>query len=715
MNRSKLAKVVPKTFFISLLIIICLFSAHVFAFNESKSSSRSALIEIACPFQNTLKDVNITCLKAFVHEDHNNFSSRIIAFHVVKFSPLRDRHSQAEGLLNIPVFDFGGGGPGGDSGFSNGELPLAYDYYKRFSTDQGRDLYLLEVRGTGLAEPQISCEKYKQSIAQYWLNRPQEVKTESLHEFTQCIKDLRALDVDLSNYNSYQIARDAEFVRKSLNIQSMHLVGVSYSTRYAQRYAQLYPSRTSSIVLDSPVFSNMHTSERADLTFRAINLLLKQISQRFGQQAKDTFSEKLLKWIDKLNDKPINIEITWPEFADHYVKDVIPTKTTLKVEADKSHIASYQRRDIAYDSNLMSTDKSISRSVFIDGEDLINILFEIMYYPDSDIAASIIIGELETQEYDVLSLVVENTVSLSLDNSFSDLLYSSTLCYEDLPFADLTKFDEGIKSLPAKFQKMAKMELLELLEECHIIYQAENPEMSVVNQKVTSLINKNYELLEADKAKTLSLNGIRSLLRYEYADKIESQPFVLNSPTLLLFGELDPVIPTDDILKIEANYKNGTVIEIPNTGHFSLQLRCIQNMVATFIENYQLNESEKSCLNILSLSDSAYIQDPDFLLVLPDDDSYQNGICIRGYYQVGCALLDNVKVTYRNDDIQINVSNADFIDGSFDDKLRHFILDYLAVEFSDYRCKESYEKVGLLQNLEIKCTELSWWQSIFKK
>lgn len=688
-------------------------SNYVFAINGSEGTDNPSLIEIVCPFENTLNEVSIACFKVSVHEDHDNASSRIISFHVVKFSPQPLSESRGQESLDIPVFDFGGGGPGGDSGFSVGKIPLAYEYYKRFSIDQGRDLYLLEVRGTGLSEPKILCKKYKQSIAEYWLNNPQQNKTQSTHEFTQCIKDLKTQEVDLSNYNSYQIARDAEFFREGLSIQSMHLVGVSYSTRYAQRYAQLFPARTSSVVLDSPVFADMHTNERADLGFRAINLMLKQISQRFGQQAKDAFSERLLKWIDKLDDEPINIQITWPEFASHYLEDEIIAVTDAKVESDKSHMANSQINDVSFDSDPNSTDQGKTISVLIDGEDLIDILFELMYYPDSDIAASVIVGELETQEYDVLSLVVEETVSQSLDGSFSDLLYSSTVCYEDLPFADLTKFDEGMKSLPKKFQKMAKMELLELLEDCYIIYQSEDPEMSLINQKITFLIKESHGLLEEGQVNRLSLADIRLLLQYEYADKIESQPFTLESPTLLLFGELDPVIPTDDIPKIQRNYKNGLVIEVPNAGHFSLQFQCIQNMVAGFIEDYRLNDAEKSCLDVLSLSDSAYIEDPNFIFVMSDDNSNLNGICIKNYFKVGCTLLSYVKVTHLNDGITIQIRHADFEADSFDDKLRRFISNHMTTNYSGYRCQETYQKVGLLQNLEYKCSKKLWWQRVF--
>lgn len=61
----------------------------------------------------------------------------------------------------------------------------------------------------------------------------------------------------LAHYTTDDAAMDLELVRQVLGLNALNVAGVSYGTRLAQRYAALYPDQTRSLVLDSPVPSNL--------------------------------------------------------------------------------------------------------------------------------------------------------------------------------------------------------------------------------------------------------------------------------------------------------------------------------------------------------------------------------------------------------------------------------------------------------------------------
>jgi pimeloyl-ACP methyl ester carboxylesterase len=135
----------------------------------------------------------------------------------------------------------------------------------RRSLLRDRDYIAFEQRGTHFAMPNLECEGAGQAVQQAYLGH-RSIEDAVLESVRQCREKLIRQGIDLSAYNTDESAADIEDLRRLLKIDSLNLMGISYSGGLMMAVLQKYPQHIRSLVLDSPLpeFVNIDEQELAN-------------------------------------------------------------------------------------------------------------------------------------------------------------------------------------------------------------------------------------------------------------------------------------------------------------------------------------------------------------------------------------------------------------------------------------------------------------------
>lgn len=116
---------------------------------------------------------------------------------------------------------------------------------------------LFDQRGTSRAKPALDCPEVNEAIRRSYVEN---LSRDSLVQLAvvQCRNRFVAAGVDLSAYNTTESAADINDLRMALQIDSLHLLGVSYSGGLMLTVARNHPEGVQSLILQSPlpVFTN---------------------------------------------------------------------------------------------------------------------------------------------------------------------------------------------------------------------------------------------------------------------------------------------------------------------------------------------------------------------------------------------------------------------------------------------------------------------------
>jgi pimeloyl-ACP methyl ester carboxylesterase len=128
-----------------------------------------------------------------------------------------------------------------------------------------RDYIAFEQRGTHFALPSLECEGLGEAVQQAYL-RHQPVEEAVTGMARKCREKLTREGIDLSAYNTDESAADIEDLRRLLRIDSLNLMGISYSGGLMMAVLQKYPQHIRSLILDSPLpeFVNIDEQELAN-------------------------------------------------------------------------------------------------------------------------------------------------------------------------------------------------------------------------------------------------------------------------------------------------------------------------------------------------------------------------------------------------------------------------------------------------------------------
>lgn len=135
----------------------------------------------------------------------------------------------------------------------------------RRSLLRNRDYIAFEQRGTHFAQPNLECEGQGNAIQEAYLEH-RSIDDAVLSSVKQCREKLTKEGIDLSAYNTDESAADIEDLRRLLHIDSLNLMGISYSGGLMMAVLQKYPEHIRSLILDSPLpeFVNIDEQELAN-------------------------------------------------------------------------------------------------------------------------------------------------------------------------------------------------------------------------------------------------------------------------------------------------------------------------------------------------------------------------------------------------------------------------------------------------------------------
>ena len=125
-----------------------------------------------------------------------------------------------------------------------------------------RDYIAFEQRGTHFAQPSLDCEGSGLDVQNAYLNH-RSTDDAVLAAVHRCHDKLVHQGINLSAYNIDESAADVEDLRRLLHIDSLNLLGISYSGGLMMAVLQKYPQHIRSLVLDSPLpeFVNIDEQE----------------------------------------------------------------------------------------------------------------------------------------------------------------------------------------------------------------------------------------------------------------------------------------------------------------------------------------------------------------------------------------------------------------------------------------------------------------------
>ncbi len=247
------------------------------------------------------------CGSLSVPENHNDPKSPKVDLALTWIPP----RSQVEGAVPL-VFLAGGPGQGARSSFPSIRSGLS-------KVGEFAPLLLMDQRGTGSSQS-LDCPFSEDEIAA--LDASDRAVAKRLAQDCLSLYAGRAL----AHYTTDDAAKDLDLVRQGLGFSALNVAGVSYGTRLAQRYAALYPDKTRSLLLDSPVPSNLVLlSEHGRNLDFAINARLSACTESADCHAELGDTRAVLnELLDQLENSPTETRYRHPRTGEYHVTMVDP-------------------------------------------------------------------------------------------------------------------------------------------------------------------------------------------------------------------------------------------------------------------------------------------------------------------------------------------------------------------------------------------------------
>ncbi|MEO5856103.1 MAG: alpha/beta fold hydrolase [Chthoniobacterales bacterium] len=197
----------------------------------------------------------LMCGKLTVPENRQTRVGRTIDLNVVVLPALDGKTTDA------PLFDLAGG-PGASS-------IAGASFYAQEGREfrRGRDVVLLDQRGTGESNPLAAAPRLKS---------PQDFLTEMYPTaYVETLRSALEKKADLTQYTTSIAMDDLDDVRAWLGYERINLFGLSYGTRAALVYMRQHPERVRSAVLMGVAPTNLKMPlHHARAANRAMDLLL---------------------------------------------------------------------------------------------------------------------------------------------------------------------------------------------------------------------------------------------------------------------------------------------------------------------------------------------------------------------------------------------------------------------------------------------------------
>ena len=436
----------------------------------------------------------VSCGFIELPSDHDNDTGRIISLPILIAKQTLSGSASDKAIL-IP----GGGGPGGSMGFGFGSPPGEYLSYYRGLRDAGFDIIIVDQRGAGFARPGLRCVETSRAFK--WSIVADLTLADELAAYSQaiakCHQRLVQQGINLTDFDTYQSARDFLEIINALPYSTWGTLATSYATVIVQAMEQLKPDTFERIVLDSPVpmdYQEPFTLESSKASITRV-LTLCEATRRCSNKYKN-IKDKFQAVIDKTRDKPLAIRVK-----------VVDTDT-----------------------------RPVARKLIVNDHTLLDMLVVASYnnYRIADIPR--VIDQLNSNNVNALIPIAEDYWYASSDLEFADALSWTVHCKERLPLEQ-----QFLQRNPSRQQSYSAA--------TNLIREAER------------LACKEWDI------------GTRTL----------KNTTMLNPETLIITGDLDPVISKADVANTIKIFRNKKSTNIAGMGHSVwYQSQCTRENVEDF-------------------------------------------------------------------------------------------------------------------------------------
>ena len=263
--------------------------------------SEPTFVDTPCSLPNVTPEVlpRLRCGTVAVPRDHDDPTAGHFNLAVVVAK------SAEQPSLPDPVV-YISGGPGGP-------LTIYADYQASHPYAPGRDLILVDQRGTGRSEPRL-CPEFIAKILEADVAAVADMTEDHLARsramYLACRDAATGRGIDLNNFGTTVTAEDFDWVRQALGVTQWNVFGESYGTTVAMTLAAKHPSTLRSLVLDSvyppdpiPPRLTIHDAARESF-FRACAVDFTGCAASFPDLA-NTYAETL----DRLRAKPLPVDL----------------------------------------------------------------------------------------------------------------------------------------------------------------------------------------------------------------------------------------------------------------------------------------------------------------------------------------------------------------------------------------------------------------------
>jgi pimeloyl-ACP methyl ester carboxylesterase len=469
------------------------------------------------------------------------------------------------------------GGPGGGALYT---IDLWVD--QPFARD--RDVILFDQRGTGFSEPLLICENYGIDL-----------NLQIIDYQMACAEALTADGIDLSAYSSAQSAQDIALVVEALGYDQVNLYGISYGTRLALTLMRDQPQIVRAAVLDSPY--PLHINALEQQTVNGFNAMDQLLSACAGDEAcahaYPDLRDQFYEWVDSrdrveldlgMGPKLVSGSIIVRElFGVLYGTAALPyvpkalsnivdgdaglfsalasgyygtTFTELRRYAELETWAEQLASRFpsanngtgtaaGFDSiSLLERIEAFDRVLAdIDADDYIAIA-RLHLNLETMEAAEEALAALSDEEAARLTGNIANSLAFGFPGEwFSDGVYNSVICTEELPFNSRREGDQISMQVPPTIR-------FNLMQDVYYNY-----------------------------------NACRGW-GVEPASAFENDPVQSEIPVLVLAGQFDPITPPLYAEAAAKSLTNAQVVTVPGAGHGVIDAGdCPTSLTAAFLED----------------------------------------------------------------------------------------------------------------------------------
>ncbi|MEC7263886.1 MAG: alpha/beta fold hydrolase, partial [Bacteroidota bacterium] len=211
----------------------------------------------------------VKCYKIPVNLTYNEPSNGSKKMAVIKANSLQKS--------NLPPIVYFHGGPGVAT-LGVAQKYLESSFWKKLR--ENHDIIMMDYSGTGFSEPYL-CDNLQDSLAALQVSELSEddKKIKALEYFTNCRDSLMTKKISINTFTSFQIAADAEEVRRIMGVEKWNIYGVSYGSHVAMQYMRHFETRINNIVLDSPFPPNIKSESPAHTINETLNHMQEVINE----------------------------------------------------------------------------------------------------------------------------------------------------------------------------------------------------------------------------------------------------------------------------------------------------------------------------------------------------------------------------------------------------------------------------------------------------